>query len=180
MQRASWIGTGCLVGFLLVLGCNKSSDPLSDPQTAAQPTTAQSDSVSEPPAKPEGAPPSLDDQVKALTEGGTIKAGEATLGFGQLPEGFPVDLLPPYPGGKIERSALKDGEATLLQSSSDPRDTVHEYYRDFYRNGGWEETTPREVMGRTFVSYRGTQGIIHMTLNARPDGATFFSLVHSR
>ena len=108
-----------------------------------------------------------------------LKAMAASKGiyFGEVPERFPLDLLPLYPGGTIEQSAIDDDGATLLQVVPASKETVLNHYRDYYKKLGMSvDTEPMTVMGRTMVGFSGSAVKISMTMSDREEGKTFVSL----
>ena len=114
--------------------------------------------------------PSVKDALKAM-------AASEGIYFGEVPEGFPLDLLPPYPDGTIQQAASDDDGATLLQVVPDSKETVLNHYRDYYKKLGLSvDIEPVTVMGRTMVGFSGSAAEISMTLSDREDGKTFVSL----
>jgi len=109
----------------------------------------------------------------------TIQVDDSTaISFKGMPEGFPVDLLPPYPKGEIDRSALSEGEGTLLQTSTDSLEIVLAYYTKLYQKKGFKREEPITFAGRTMRGFNKSGMSISMTLQTRDDGKTFFSLAN--
>lgn len=95
---------------------------------------------------------------------------------GEIPDGFPVDFVPPHPDGSIDRSALQEGEATLLQKVPGTVDEVYAHYKGFYQGLGWSAADPITVAGRTMAGFSGDGAQVDITLIDQEDGTTFVAL----
>lgn len=107
-------------------------------------------------------------------------AARQGIHLGEVPEGFPLDFLPLYPGGEIDKSGVKEGDFTLLQVLPADKDTVLAWYKKFYAGLGWSSGKPITVMGRTMTGFEGKDAEVDMTLMDREGGKTFVALVLSR
>ncbi len=107
-----------------------------------------------------------------------LKAMAASEGifFGEVPEGFPLDLLPLYPGGTIEQSAIDGKGATLLQVVPASKETVLNHYRDYYKKIGLSADEAMNIGGRIIVGFSGSDAEISMTISDREGGKSFVSL----
>jgi len=107
-----------------------------------------------------------------------LKTAAASQGlfFGEVPEGFPVDFLPLYPGGTIDKSSIRGREVTLFQVVPASKDKAIAYYRNFYKELGWTANDPITVSGRTMVYFSGNGAQVDMTLIDREEGKTFLAL----
>ena len=56
-------------------------------------------------------------------------AAKEGIYIGEIPEGFPSGLLPLYPEAKIDKSFVKEGEATLLQVVPADKDTAFAWFK---------------------------------------------------
>jgi hypothetical protein len=99
--------------------------------------------------------------------------------FGEVPEGFPLDFLPLYPDGEIDKSSIGDGDFTLLQNVPGDKDTVFAWYKKFYTGLGWASGNPFTTMGRTMVGFEGSDAEVDMTMIEKDGGNTFVALVLS-
>lgn len=115
---------------------------------------------------------------KATSVHEALKTAAASQGifFSELSEGFPVDFLPLYPGGTIDKSSMRGREATLLQVVPDSKDKAIAYYRNFYRDLGWTANDPITVADRTVVLFSGNGAQVDMTVIDREAGKTFVAL----
>lgn len=147
--------------------CSKKNDQAKPDATAHNEQHTKKDKM---PQKP---------QASENPEAKTIHIDESTaISFKGMPDGFPVELIPPYPDGEVERSALTDGRGTLLQTSSDSPEKVLAYYENFYKEKGFRQNKPVTVMGRIMLGFDSDDEGISMTLQVRDDGKTFFSLAN--
>ncbi|MFC1854023.1 hypothetical protein ACFL27_27880 [candidate division CSSED10-310 bacterium] len=103
-----------------------------------------------------------------------------TYSAGALPPGFPTDILPLYPNGKVDRAAVSDGEGTLLQVTPDSQDEVLKYYKNLYGQKGYKTDTPMTLFGKMMLGFKKSDSVISMTLQKRDDGQTFFSLANDK
>jgi hypothetical protein len=157
---------------------SKETDETAKPQAADESAGGPAGLARQAAEPAEGTSGTSEQTSKAASFKEAFKAAAATEGifFGEVPEGFPLDFLPLYPGGEIDKSSLKDGEATLLQVVSDPKDKVFAHYRDFYTKLGWTAGDPMTVMDRTMVGFSGNGGQVDMTMINREGGKLFVAL----
>ncbi len=132
-----------------------------------------------------GDSPSSDSPTTVTTEDGdsasavdALKAAANSQGIyvGEVPDGFPLQFIPLFPGGEIERSALQDGEATLLQVVPASKEDVLTHYRKFYDGLNWQRSEPITVAGRTMAGFSGGGAQVDMTMIDRGEGKTFVAL----
>jgi len=116
--------------------------------------------------------PALNEALKNLS---TIS--QPDIAVGKVPEDFPIEVIPLYPGAEIERAALQPNEATVLQTSADSEEAILAFYTKKFAANGFKKENFVNVGGRNLGGYKGPGCTIHMTLQAREDGKTFFSLV---
>lgn len=133
------------------------------------------------PADTNKAPGSSAALPEAVSIADAIKDMAASSGIyiGEIPEGFPVDFMPLYPGGEIDKSSVKEDAVTLLQLAPADKETVFAWYKDFYRGIGWSDSKPVTVAGRTLTGFKGKNGRVDMTLIDREEGKTFVALALS-
>lgn len=110
-----------------------------------------------------------------------IKAMAASQGihFGEVPEGFPLELLPLYPGGEIDKSNVSEDGFTLLQLVPADKDTAFSWYKKHYAKMGWSDNKLITVAGRTMTGFNGKDARVDMTLIDREEGKTFVALALS-
>jgi len=110
-----------------------------------------------------------------------LKAMAASEGiyWDEIPEDFPVSIVPPFPGGEIQQASMDDnGEATLLQLLPVGKDEALEHYSKFYDDLGWKSDDPMTIMGRTLLSFTRKGSNVDMTLIDRDGGKTFVALAY--
>ena len=95
---------------------------------------------------------------------------------GEVPDGFPTNILPLYPGAEVDRAALQPNEATVLQTSSDSEEKILAFYTKKYEAHGFETRNFVKVGGKNLGGFDRPECTIGMTLRSREDGKTFFSL----
>ena len=107
-----------------------------------------------------------------------LNAAAASQGmfFGEVPKGFPVDFLPLYPGGTIDKASIRGREATLLQVIPVSKEKAITHYREFYKDLGWTSNDPITVADRIIVNFSGNGAQVDMTLIDREEGKTFVAL----
>jgi len=99
--------------------------------------------------------------------------------IGEVPEGFPLDILPLYPDGEIDKSSVTEKDFSLLQVVPGDKDTVFAWYEKHFGKFGWSANDPITVIDRTMVGFQGKGGKVDMTLMDREEGKTFVALVLS-
>ena len=128
--------------------------------------------VSEKKSDHAGKSPALKEALKNLSN-----ISQPVITPSEVPDGFPTNILPLYPGGEVERAALQPNEATVLQTSSDSEDDILAFYTKKFTVHGFKKENFVKVGGKNLGGFKGPDCTIHMTLQAREDGKTFFSLV---
>ena len=144
------------------------SDPAS-PQGNNPSATAPEQTRDEP---AEGTAPVVVDAIRAMAE-------REGIFIGKVPEGFPADILPIHPQGKVDKSATTGGTITLLQHVSDDRAAVLTWYTDYYRDAGWSPSEPMTFGNRMMTGFLAGDARIDMTLTPQDEGQTFVSLALS-
>jgi hypothetical protein len=99
--------------------------------------------------------------------------------FGEVPEGFPLDIIPLHPDGEIDKSAVNEEDFTLLQRVSSDKDAIFAWYKEHFEGLGWSAGDPFAFGGRTMVGFGGSDGKVDMTMSDQEDGRVFVSLVLS-
>ena len=100
------------------------------------------------------------------------------MSTGNLPEGWPAEVLPQYPGSKIQSAAINEGEYTLLQTSADADNEVVKFYDKHFREAGWKKTDSQTVMGTYIGGWEKADFAIDMTCRKEDSGGSFVSLVY--
>jgi len=104
--------------------------------------------------------------------------GEFVVKTGDLPDGWPVDVLPQYKGSKIESSAINGDEYTLLQRSTDADNLVVKFYDKHFREAGFKKVTSQTVMDRYIGGWEKDGWQIDMTCSKDDSGGSFTSLCY--
>ena len=105
-------------------------------------------------------------------------ASSASIASGKLPDGFAVDILALYPGGKIDAAAVNGNEHTVLQTSTDPTNEVHKFYDKHFRDLKWKLETSHTVNDVYIAGWNKDGDTVDMTVQKR-DGGSFVSLVYT-
>lgn len=106
-------------------------------------------------------------------------AAQEGIYFGEVPEGFPTDIIPVHPDGAIDKSSTGNGDFTLLQVVDRDKDSTISWFRDHYKGLGFNVNDPVTVMGRTMVTGGGPAGELSLTFIDREEGKTFVAQVMS-
>lgn len=164
---------------LIALGTACGSKPADDDgKEAAASKTA--DEPSEERARPTGEnteiPPHDNSTAASAHDALQTAAVSQGLFVGEVPKGFPLDFLPLFPNGTIDRSSIRGREATLLQVVPASKDKVLAYYRNFYTDLGWTANDPITAADRALVYFSGNGAQVDMTLMDREDGKTLVAL----
>lgn len=156
---------------LLVFGiaCGVPDTEVAQEEAAAPIAAAASSS-------PPATVPTEDSGSVAVSDAWKAAANSQGIYVGEVPDGFPLQFIPLFPGGEIERAALQDGEATLLQVVPATKEEVLAHYRDFYDGLNWQLAEPVTVAGRTMTGFSGGGAQVDMTLIDREEGKTFVAL----
>ena len=99
--------------------------------------------------------------------------------FGEVPEGFPLDIIPVHPDGEIDKSSVDPDSFTLLQVIEGSKDSVFDWYKDHFEGLGFAAGDPFEFGGRTMVSFAGSDGEVSMTMSEQEPGRIFTSMALS-
>jgi len=165
---------------LSVAACG--SNEAVDSETNSTPSKAVEKSVEE--KAPQASEALADKPAQAAPESAVpqaLKAMAASEGiyFDEIPEDFPVSIVPPFPGGEIEQAAIDDnGDATLLQLLPVGKDEALKHYSKIYDDLGWKSDDPITIMGRTMVGFTKKGSNVDMTLIDREGGKTFVALAY--
>jgi len=106
--------------------------------------------------------------------------GQATEAYiGALPEGFPVEVVKPYPGAEIDNAASRGKEHLLTMTTKDASADVIKFYESYFGGRGW---TKKDTVDADNNSMRGfQQGSDEVVLTAAlKDGGTFITLVYTQ
>ena len=87
---------------------------------------------------------------------------------GQIPEGFPVDVLKPYGDAQVTAASMANGNSTLVQVTSDSRKQVAKFYDDHFTALGWTIDSQVEIPATTMHGYKGSNGEIFMSAGDVP------------
>lgn len=119
---------------------------------------------------------------EAVSVSDAFKAMAATEGvfFGEVPEGFPLNIIPVHPEGEIDRSSIDEDGFTLLQNVSKDTESVLEYFVDHFDGLGWSAGAPFTMGERTMVGFDGPDGDVGMTMIDQGNGTTFVALALSQ
>lgn len=155
---------------LVAIGCGGEEPPETDRTNESVYTAATAPIPST--AKPTKERNQLIDAYKKMA---------ATQGvyIGELPDNFPSDVLPLYPGSTIDKAAVQPDGITLLQTAPADKDTVLKWFSDFYEKKGWESADPITVMNRTLTGFNSNGASVDMTVIARDNNETFVALALS-
>lgn len=120
--------------------------------------------------------------VNSTSAADAFKAMAASEGvfIGEVPEGFPLTIVPLHPDGEIDKSSIDEEGFTLLQMVSNDPDSVHAFYREHFDGIGWSAGDPFSMGDRTMVSFGGPDARVDMTLIGQGDGKTFVALALSQ
>lgn len=121
--------------------------------------------------KAEGA--SVADAFKAM-------AASEGIYFGEVLEGFPLDIIPLHPDGEIDKSSIDEDGFTLLQNVDQNNDSVLAHYQKHFDGLGWSAGAPFTMGERTMLSFEGPDGGVDMTLINQGNGKTFVALALSQ
>ncbi len=100
--------------------------------------------------------------------------------FKEVPEGFPLNIIPLHPDGEIDKSSVNEEDFTLLQVIAGDKDGIFGWYKDHFEGLGFEAGNPFTMGTRTMVGFGGSDGEVSMTLSELEDGKIFVSLVLSQ
>ena len=164
--------------FLMLFAACGENETENGVNTTAAPAGAGSDRGERPgdAADPAGAAGDVSSQESAVTNALRTLAASEGIYFGEIPEDFPTNLLPPYPGGTITQAAIQDDGATLLQIVPATKEKVYDHYRAYYKKIKITAAEPVTIMGKTMVGFSGKNAEISMTLKDNEDGTTFVAL----
>jgi hypothetical protein len=167
------LALACLLACTLLAACGGNDDP--QPAEAGDVGVATGVSTGSA-GEAERSTAAAADGANAVRDAIRAMAASEGMYFGEVPENFPLELLPLHPDGTIDKSAIGDGEATLLQQVAGDKNSVLSWYSEHYRRLGWSADDPVSAMGRTMVSFEGPDASVSMTLIEREDGTTFVAL----
>jgi len=99
--------------------------------------------------------------------------------FGEVPEGFPLDIITLHPDGKIDNSAVNEEDFTLLQMVTGDKESIFGWFKDHFDDIGYRAGNPFTMGNRTMVGFTGSDGEVSMTLIDKEDGKVFVAQVLS-
>lgn len=119
---------------------------------------------------------------EAVSVSDAFKAMAASEGifFGEVPEGFPLNIIPVHPEGEIDKSSIDEDGFTLLQNVNKDTDSVLGYFVNHFDGLGWSAGAPFSMGDRTMVSFEGPDGGVDMTMIDQGNGRTFVALALSQ
>lgn len=169
------------LGSLVILGaaCG-GSDPAEETvgngntESAAAPDSSVSDGGGS------GGTSSTETGAASASEAFKAMAASEGIYFGEVPEGFPLAIIPVHPDGEIDKSSIDEDGFTLLQMVNNDPDSVFAYYRDHFDGIGWSAGDPFSMGDRTMVGFGGPDAGVDMTLIDQGDGKTFVALALSQ
>ena len=126
----------------------------------------------------EGSEPGSSSEAGGSSDAGATGSAVAITN-GKLPEGFPTNILPLYPGAAIEAAAINGNEYTLLQVSADRDDQLVKHYDKLFREAGWKKESSVTVSGTYYGGWHKDGDQIDMTATKRGDNESFISLVYT-
>jgi len=175
------IGVVVTVGLVVIFGTACGGPESSDESAgneAADVAAAAVSSVSEGGESNEAAAP----ESEAVSVADAFKAMAASEGifFGEVPEGFPLNIIPLHPDGEIDKSSIDEDGFTLLQNVNKDVDSVLAHYKDHFDGLGWSAGSPFTMGERTMLSFEGPDGGVDMTLINQGNGKTFVALALSQ
>jgi hypothetical protein len=93
-----------------------------------------------------------------------------------VPEGFPSDLLPRYPGSNIVNSYSNGlGSHSIEMLTTDNIEVAADYYREHFAGLGWEEYSPIEKDYVRAYSFRG-KGKLTLNVSSGGEGENHISI----
>lgn len=170
----------CLAILSLIACGNACGSKPADDDGNEEAASKTADELSEERARPTGGDAEIPphDNLTAASAHDALKTAASSQGlfFGEVPEGFPVEFLPLFPNGTIDKSSIRGREATLLQVVPASKEKVLAYYLTFYTNLGWTANNPIIAADRTLVYFSGNNSQVDMTLIDREGGKTLVAL----
>jgi hypothetical protein len=95
-----------------------------------------------------------------------------------LPDGFPVDVIPLYPGAKINEALAFEGNAILELRSSDADHLLHKFYDKHFRELGWKLVVSTTTDEGYVANW--TKGDAGVAMNLAKDGSgTLVSFIYT-
>lgn len=114
--------------------------------------------------------------IKAL-ETTYLTGAVSWYGMDDVPDGFPLNTMPRYPGGEIVMASF-GGEHTVLQQICDDDsigDAV-EYYSDLFVSQGREMVVDTEEDNTLIATFTDNTGVVHLTVIRNTEGDTRVSI----
>lgn len=168
---------GCLTIFGAACG---GSDPVEDGVVSGVSNEAEAPDPSIPRDGDSGGVSTSKTEAVSVAEAFKAMAAGEGIFIGEVPEGFPLEVVPVHPDGEIDKSSIDEDGFTLLQNVNKDADSVFQYYEDHFDGIGWSVGDPFTMGNRTMVSFGGPDGGVDMTLIDQGDGKTFVALALSQ
>ena len=106
-------------------------------------------------------------------------AAQEGIYFSEVPEGFPLEIIPVHPDGAIDKSSTGNGDFTLLQAVAQDKDSTMGWFREHYEDLDFNLGDAITVMGRTMITGSGPAGELSLTFIDQEEGKTFVAQVLS-
>jgi len=102
-----------------------------------------------------------------------------TMGTGALPEGFPEDFLPVYPGAEVLQATVTDNDALLTIGVGDSTEQVLQFYQEYWTSRGWQMSVEVAGTQRSAASFESDGNTINLSIS-HEDEQTTASMVYSK
>jgi hypothetical protein len=96
-------------------------------------------------------------------------SGSITSASGELPEGFPADILKPYPDAEIVQAMISDDGSMLLQRTTDPMSDVAAFYRTHFGRLGMTETKSMESEDTHLLAFENEEHVVGLQIASADD-----------
>jgi len=171
------ISIGFVVVFGTACGGSGSVDESADGQAAE---VAEAPVTSSPESEEAAAAPVSESEAVSVSDAFKAMAASEGIFMGEVPEGFPLTIIPVHPQGEIDKSSIDEDGVTLLQNIKNETGPVLEYYVDHFKGLGWSVGAPFSMGDRTMIGFDGPDGDVDMTMIDQGNGITFVALALSQ
>gem|GEM_PF-2927492 len=171
-RKRSWCLMAGITILSCIVACSGGDGNKETPNSATEKTVQNKESIATKKVDTHSEKsPGLKKVMKELSN-----ISQPIMTVGEVPDGFPTNILPLYPGAEVDRAALQPNEATVLQTSSDSEEKILAFYTKKFEAHGFETRSFVKVGGKNLGGFDRPDCAIGMTLKTREDGKTLFSL----
>lgn len=102
--------------------------------------------------------------------GGFNSVGGDDVAVEELPDGFPLKVLKPYPGGRITQAMVDGANSMLMQHTTDSAEKVYEFYNTHFTGRGWAQESEVKAGDMQMYTYASKGGSLNMTITSGSEG----------